>query len=154
MTSQTMIIWTCSNFLTNCPCYWYCLMRIGAQIRFGSFSPHLSREWCEVCHPRPHKDKGEWPSLGGTLSREPELCPVQRLRAYERRTQALQPASQQMRTPLFISVRKPHQPVKPATLGKWLKGVMHHAGINTEAFSAHSTRGAPTSKALVTESGS
>jgi len=76
-----------------------------------------------------------------------KLCPVQTLRAYERRTQALRPASQRMRTPLFISVRKPHRPVKPATLGRWLKGVMHRAGIDTEAFSAHSTRGAATSKA-------
>ena len=37
--------------------------------------------------------------------------------------------------------------VKPATLGRWLKGVMQRAGIDTEAFSAYSTRGAATSKA-------
>ena len=76
-----------------------------------------------------------------------KLCPVQTLRAYELRTQAMRPSSGRTRNPLFISVRKPHQPVKPATLGRWLKSMMHQAGVDTEVFSAHSTRGATTSKA-------
>ena len=76
-----------------------------------------------------------------------KLCPVQTLRAYEQRTQPMRPSSGRTNNPLFISVRKPHRPVKPATLGRWLKGVMHQAGIDTEVFSAHSTRGATTSKA-------
>ena len=51
-----------------------------------------------------------------------KLCPVSTLRAYEQRTQATRPSSEWERNPLFISVRKPHRPVKPATLGRWLKG--------------------------------
>ena len=50
-------------------------------------------------------------------------------------------------SPLFISVRKPHKPVKPATIGHWIRSIMKAAGINTEIFSAHSTRGAAASKA-------
>ena len=50
-------------------------------------------------------------------------------------------------TILFISVRKPHHAVKPATIGHWLKKTMEWAGIDTAIFSAHSTRGAATSKA-------
>ena len=48
---------------------------------------------------------------------------------------------------LFISVRRPHAPVKPATIGHWIQKVMTQAGIDTKVFSAHSTRGASTSKA-------
>ena len=50
----------------------------------------------------------------------PRLCPVQTLQAYEQKTHDLRP-NRSSRNPLFISVRKP---VKPATLGRWLKGVM------------------------------
>lgn len=50
-------------------------------------------------------------------------------------------------TPCLISVRKPHKPVKPAAIAHWLKAVMKLAGIDTDKFSAHSTRGASTSKA-------
>jgi len=50
-------------------------------------------------------------------------------------------------TLLFISVRKPYHAVKSATIGHWLKKIMEQAGIDTSIFSAHSTRGAATSKA-------
>ena len=86
-------------------------------------------------------------SLYPAFPENQRLCPVQTLRAYEQRTLTLRPNSRRVKNPLFISVRKPHRPVKPATLGRWLKGVMSQAGINTEMFSAHSTRGAATSKA-------
>ena len=46
-----------------------------------------------------------------------------------------------------LSVWKPQGPVKPATLGHWLKNVMRTAETDTNVFSAHSTRGAVTSKA-------
>lgn len=51
-------------------------------------------------------------------------------------------------TSLFISVRKPHHPVKSTTIGHWLKRIMGQAGIDTSIFSAHPTRGAATSKAM------
>ena len=44
-------------------------------------------------------------------------------------------------------MRRPHRPVKPATVGHWLKRIMTLSGIDTGIFSPHSTRGAATSKA-------
>ena len=79
---------------------------------------------------------------------DPRVCPVRALQCYEKRSSGLQSgASGVNRNPLFISVRKPHKPVKAATIGHWLKSVMHSAGIDTNILSAHSTRGAATSKA-------
>ena len=44
-------------------------------------------------------------------------------------------------------MKKLYHAVKAATIGHWLKKVMERAGIDTTIFSAHSTRGAATSKA-------
>ena len=78
----------------------------------------------------------------------PKLCPVQALRCYEERSAGLRSKpSNALGNPLFVSVRKPHKPVKAATIGRWLRNVMSSAGIDTKIFLAHSTRGAATSKA-------
>ena len=50
---------------------------------------------------------------------------------------------------LFIAVRKPHRPVTSTTIGHCLKKVLQQSGIDTSIFTAHSTRGAATSKARV-----
>ena len=75
------------------------------------------------------------------------LCPVQTLHCYMARSKSLRQTLEDGRQPLFIAVRKPHKPVKAATIGHWLKAVMQKAGIDIGTFSAHSTRGAATSKA-------
>ena len=36
--------------------------------------------------------------------------------------------------PFFITVRKPHAPMKPCTIGRWLKRVMADSGIDTSAI--------------------
>ena len=41
------------------------------------------------------------------------------------------------------------QPVTASTIGRWVKKTLSNAGIDTEQFSAHSTRSASTSKAKV-----
>jgi hypothetical protein len=46
---------------------------------------------------------------------------------------------------LFISVQKPHAVVTETTLSKWIKKTLILAGIDTNIFSAHSTRSASTS---------
>ena len=79
---------------------------------------------------------------------EPKLCPMLTLQCYEERSGHFREASGGS-NPLFISVRRPHRPVKPSTLGHWLKSVMKLSGIDTSIFTAHSTRGAATSKAKV-----
>jgi hypothetical protein len=50
-------------------------------------------------------------------------------------------------TQLFVSFRKPHNPVSTDTLARWIKTVMHKARINTEIYGDHSTRAASTSAA-------
>ena len=81
------------------------------------------------------------------FTEEPQLCPVKTFEHYQERSQKLRTSKQGTRNPLFVSVRKPYKPVKAATIGHWLKKVMKDAGVDTEVFSAHSTRGASTSKA-------
>ena len=76
-----------------------------------------------------------------------KLCPVKTLEAYELRTKPLRLLSKEDSNRLFLSVRKPHAPVKAATIGHWLQKLMAQAGIDVSIFSAHSTRGAATSKA-------
>ncbi|VDI21258.1 Hypothetical predicted protein [Mytilus galloprovincialis] len=48
---------------------------------------------------------------------------------------------------LIISFIKPHKPVKSCTIAHWLKRMLESAGIDTDIFKPHSTRGASTSKA-------
>ena len=66
------------------------------------------------------------------------LCPVTTLRAYEDRTKSLRVAETQSR--LFLGVIRPHNPVAPPTMAKWLRAVMEKAGIDTNIFKAHSTK--------------
>jgi integrase len=78
------------------------------------------------------------------FSESPRLCPVSTFLEYRQRTSSLR-SKQQSR--LFIAVRKPHRPVTSATIGHWLKKTLKLSGIDTSIFTAHSTRGAATSKA-------
>lgn len=47
----------------------------------------------------------------------------------------------------FISFRVPYKAVSSQTLGRWVKTELHRAGVDTNIFSAHSTRHASTSSA-------
>lgn len=82
-----------------------------------------------------------------SFTEDRRLCPVVTLNAYEQRTNEVRSKTDQEPQLLFISVRRPYTPVKPATIGHWIQKVMTQAGIDTKIFSAHSTRGASTSKA-------
>ena len=75
----------------------------------------------------------------------PHLCPVTTLKAYEDRTKSLRVTEAQSK--LFLGVIKPHNPVAPSTVARWLRTVMGKAGIDTNIFKAHSTRGAATTAA-------
>jgi len=50
-------------------------------------------------------------------------------------------------TQLFIAMVKPHKPVAPCTIARWLKEVLKLSGINVGIFTAHSTRSASVSAA-------
>ena len=62
-------------------------------------------------------------------------------------------ATKHLRTPepedrLFVCLVHPHHPVSAATLGRWIKSTLQHAGIETTVFGAHSVRGAAASAAI------
>ena len=76
----------------------------------------------------------------------PKLDVVSCLRAYLNKTSESR-ATQLQQSRLFLAVKKPHQPVKPCTIARWLKVVMEKAGLDVNIFKAHSVRGASTSKA-------
>lgn len=48
---------------------------------------------------------------------------------------------------LFITHLKPHRPPHKETLSKWIKSILELSGVDTNIFSAHSTRHAATSAA-------
>ena len=73
-----------------------------------------------------------------------ELCPITILRLYLGRT-AQQVANLSSPKPVFLTSRKPFRQARPGTIVHWIKDILHRAGVDTEVFSAHSTRSASTS---------
>ena len=71
-----------------------------------------------------------------------KLCVVNTLKSYIKRTKNLRKSDR-----LFISHRLYTQ-VTSSTIARWLKEVLNLSGIDTSLFSAHSYRGASTSKAF------
>ena len=67
-----------------------------------------------------------------------KLCPVFSLECYLRATKPLRGDASQ----LFISFIKLHHPVTSSTVARWLKEVIHNAGIDASIFKAHSVRAA------------
>ena len=72
-----------------------------------------------------------------------KLCVIRTLKEYLTRTKDLR----RNQNKLFLSYLKPHKPVHPNTISRWIKLVMERSGISTEIFKAHSTRAASTSAA-------
>ena len=71
------------------------------------------------------------------------LCICRVLKHYLLCTKPLRKNSKQ----LFISYRKPHEPVGKQTISRWLCKVLHQAGVDTSLYKAHSTRAASSSAA-------
>jgi len=70
------------------------------------------------------------------------ICPADTLKCYLHRTKELRKG-----TNLFISFKKPFKRASTQTLSRWVKDCLGESGIDTESFSAHSTRHASTSTA-------
>ena len=79
------------------------------------------------------------------LPEEALLDAVSCLRLYKERTEHLRPKEGNQ---LLISTVRPYQPVKSCTIAGWIKKLLDKAGIDTSVWTAHSTRGASTSKAI------
>ena len=69
------------------------------------------------------------------------ICPVYSVSKYLTRTSV----RRGMETQLFISHLKPHKKVVSSTISHWMVELLGLAGIDTEKFKAHSTRGAAAS---------
>ena len=68
------------------------------------------------------------------------------LRVYEMKTSSYRKESD-CSSPLFISFKKPFQPVSAASISRWIKELLAEAGIDTGIFKGHSIRAASTSAA-------
>ena len=74
-------------------------------------------------------------------------CPVECLESYLNATKQFRVSNNN--SSLFLSIKRPHRPIRPSTLGHWLKSCLQDAGLHKDSFSAHSTRGAAASKAIL-----
>ncbi|KYN18709.1 hypothetical protein ALC57_09003 [Trachymyrmex cornetzi] len=78
------------------------------------------------------------------FANKPELCVFSLVKVYLTITGNLRLTDCNA---LFISFRVPHKAVSSQTLGRWIKTEIQAAGVDTNIFSAHSTRYASTSLA-------
>ena len=72
------------------------------------------------------------------------LCVARTLEEYLKRTL---PFRNENKNQLFLGYTGSHEPISTQTMSRWLKAVMTSSGINSDIFSAHSTRHASTSAA-------
>ena len=77
----------------------------------------------------------------------PKVCVVETIKSYLQVTQAWRNKNGQKQ--LLLSILAPHQEVKKSTVAGSVKAILGSAGIDTNLFTAHSTRAASTSKAKV-----
>lgn len=77
------------------------------------------------------------------LNLDPEICVASTLLCYLEKTKSLRGPIKS----LFVSVTKPYKEISTQTLGRWVKTILHKSGVDTDRFSAHSTRHAATSAA-------
>lgn len=72
-----------------------------------------------------------------------KICAALTLQSYILRTRCLRKNIEN----LFIATKKPHKAVSAESLSRWVKVVLSKSGIDTDIFTAHSTRHASTSAA-------
>ena len=77
------------------------------------------------------------------FNEDKRICPFRAIRDYIKATKADRNGEDQ----LFISYGSLHNKVSKDTIARWIKKTLTKAKVNTGVFSAHSTRGAATSKA-------
>lgn len=75
---------------------------------------------------------------------KPELCVASLLRFYIDKTAQLIASDVEF---LFVSFRMPYKPITSQTISRWVKQTMKEGGVDTDIFSAHSTRHASSSAA-------
>lgn len=79
--------------------------------------------------------------------RDKRLCPVEYLQAYVLATAQFRMSQDHQQ--LFISHQAPHKPVQSSTIARWIKQILEMSGVDSNTFSAHSTRGAASTAAVM-----
>ncbi|KAJ8912961.1 hypothetical protein NQ315_000017 [Exocentrus adspersus] len=74
----------------------------------------------------------------------PGLCAAMTLKTYINVTTTIRPENSKQ---VILTFKKPHRAASSQTISRWIKKTLQSSGINTETFSAHSTRHASTSAA-------
>ena len=74
---------------------------------------------------------------------DPLLCVMKLLKIYLEKTRPIRGTERR----LFLSYTQPHKAVGAETISRWIKSTLKVAGVNTDKFTAHSTRAAACSAA-------
>ncbi len=110
-----------------------------AQLEVGAMHPHPEGASFTPTHLSKQSEQGRplkdffFPSFKQNIP----LCPVTTLQAYLERTKNCRGQV----TKVLIGTIKPHGAVAPSTIARWLKTMLECAGIDTNIYSGHSTRG-------------
>ena len=107
---------------------------------------NISKERIEIKIPaqiKTSKPGRAQPTLILPFFENKNVCAATALLDYLKRTHQLRNNNQN----LFISFKKPYKNVGSQTLSRWIKRVLHKSGVDTQIFSAYSTRHASTSAA-------
>lgn len=78
------------------------------------------------------------------FTERPKVCVATIILHYLKITESIRGGNKK----LFLSTVKPHKPVSPQTIGHWIKSLLSKAGIDTDKFSAYSTKHASVSTAF------
>ena len=95
--------------------------------------------------PRKAQKSGALQSISLERVDDPLICLVECLGYYVYCTDFLRSDINQ--NLLLVGLQKPHREVSGSTVGRWVKDFLSMAGVDSNIFSAHSTRGAASSKA-------
>lgn len=117
-----------------------------ASIDFGTLRFQDGELLLRLLKPRKSQTSGPLATLTiRPLLTEPLVCPVESVRAYVERTTPLREGNARE---LFVALKPPHTAVGASSIARWLKMALQSAGVDTAAYTAHSTRGAAASKAF------
>ena len=78
---------------------------------------------------------------------DPLLCPLRCIDSYITMTDAWRDRGKP--SALFLSYIAPHKPISKSRLAGWIKDSINLAGVDTNIFTAHSVRGASSSKVFL-----
>ncbi|XP_051174806.1 uncharacterized protein LOC127290347 [Leptopilina boulardi] len=81
-----------------------------------------------------------------SFENQPELCAAGVLRTYIQKTEKIRKGDK-TKGYLLLTYKKPHQAATTASISRWIKDTLNKSGINTDIFTAYSTRHASTSAA-------